>query len=253
MKWDLANYGDVWATGPQWFDCNWLQGMENHMDQAHVFILHQDSAQRGVEGLSTARGRIDSLKTLEYREVEFGIRRRQLHANGYDDIDLTIFPNAQRTYNHIGVRVPIDDTHMVRYSVWVDVKLDVTLEGPSEGLRKNGSDDAAGNRRRPPTSKSPAGAIHPVATYRMDGVQPQDLMALETQGPIADRTSERLATSDRGIVLFRSILKREIEKVQQGLDPLGVIRDPEQPPIDTYMQNWVDMIQQFPPAHVRTI
>jgi hypothetical protein len=87
----------------------------------------------------------------------------------------------------------------------------------------------------------------------MNGVQAQDLMALETQGAIADRTNERLATSDRGIVLFRTVLQREIDKVQQGLDPMGVIRDHEHPPSDTYMQNWVDMVQRFPPSHVRTL
>src|SRR5438552_7665181 len=34
----------------------------------------------------------------------------------------------------------------------------------------------------------------------------------ETVGLIADREHERLATSDRGIVFFRQLLKREIEK-----------------------------------------
>jgi hypothetical protein len=61
----------------------------------------------------------------------------------------------------------------------------------------------------------------------------QDHMAWETQGPIADRTSERLATSDRGVVMYREMVKREIARVQQGLDPLGVIRDPDHPIIDT--------------------
>ncbi len=56
----------------------------------------------------------------------------------------------------------------------------------------------------------------------------QDFMAWETQGPIADRTRERLATSDRGIVMLREMMKREIEKVRQGQDPKGVIRDPAQ-------------------------
>jgi 5,5'-dehydrodivanillate O-demethylase len=59
----------------------------------------------------------------------------------------------------------------------------------------------------------------------MDQVQAQDHMAWETQGPIADRTHERLATSDRGIVMLRELMKREIGKVQQGLDPLGLIRE----------------------------
>jgi 5,5'-dehydrodivanillate O-demethylase len=60
----------------------------------------------------------------------------------------------------------------------------------------------------------------------MDAVQAQDHMAWETQGAIADRTNERLGTADNGIVLLRAMLLREIAKVQQGNDPLGVVRDP---------------------------
>src|SRR5262249_741202 len=36
-----------------------------------------------------------------------------------------------------------------------------------------------------------------------------------------------LGASDRGVVLFRQMLRQQIERVQQGLDPLGIIRDPE--------------------------
>ena len=62
----------------------------------------------------------------------------------------------------------------------------------------------------------------------MNEVMAQDHMAWETQGVIADRSQERLATSDHGILLLREIMKREIEKVQRGQDPKGVIRDTAQ-------------------------
>jgi hypothetical protein len=58
-------------------------------------------------------------------------------------------------------------------------------------------------------------------------------MVWETQGAIPDRSVERLATSDRGVVLLRNVLKEQIGRVQQGLDPLGVIRDPDHEMIDT--------------------
>jgi len=70
----------------------------------------------------------------------------------------------------------------------------------------------------------------------MDSVQPQDHMAWETQGPIADRTRERLTSSDRGIVMLREVMMREMKRVQQGLDPMGVIRDPSQNTmVDTHL------------------
>ena len=78
----------------------------------------------------------------------------------------------------------------------------------------------------------------------MDLVQAQDHMAWETQGPIADRTRERLTSSDRGVVLLRQVTMREIQKVQDGQDPMGVVRDPRQNAtmVDT---NLTETIRQF--------
>jgi 5,5'-dehydrodivanillate O-demethylase len=58
-------------------------------------------------------------------------------------------------------------------------------------------------------------------------------MAWETQGAIPDRSVERLATSDRGVVLLRQVFKENIERVQRGEDPMGVVREPNHWMIDT--------------------
>jgi 5,5'-dehydrodivanillate O-demethylase len=59
----------------------------------------------------------------------------------------------------------------------------------------------------------------------MDRVWMQDYMAWETAGAVFDRTREHLASADRGILVFRKMLKGEIDKVKRGKDPMGVIRD----------------------------
>jgi 5,5'-dehydrodivanillate O-demethylase len=51
-------------------------------------------------------------------------------------------------------------------------------------------------------------------------------MAWETQGPIFDRSQELLGTTDRGIVMWRNLLRQQIERLQQGKEPDGMIRDP---------------------------
>jgi 5,5'-dehydrodivanillate O-demethylase len=51
-------------------------------------------------------------------------------------------------------------------------------------------------------------------------------MAWETQGPIADRAKEHLGEADRGVVMFRNLLRAQIHAVQVGHDPVGVNRDP---------------------------
>jgi 5,5'-dehydrodivanillate O-demethylase len=52
------------------------------------------------------------------------------------------------------------------------------------------------------------------------------MMAWVTQGEISDRTTERLGTSDQGVILFRNLLEENIAKVERGEDPIAVVRDP---------------------------
>jgi 5,5'-dehydrodivanillate O-demethylase len=50
-------------------------------------------------------------------------------------------------------------------------------------------------------------------------------MAWETQGSLTDRATEHLGAGDEGVIELRKLLREQIERVQQGFDPLGVIRD----------------------------
>src|SRR5262249_23618640 len=61
---------------------------------------------------------------------------------------------------------------------------------------------------------------------RVDNVNGQDMMAWITQGPIADRTGERLALTDQPVILLRRLWEEQIERLARGEDPLGVVRDP---------------------------
>ena len=63
--------------------------------------------------------------------------------------------------------------------------------------------------------------------YLVRYVYAQDVLAWETQGRIMERQSEHLASHDRGVTMYRNMLKREIKKVQAGEDPMWVLRDPE--------------------------
>jgi 5,5'-dehydrodivanillate O-demethylase len=54
----------------------------------------------------------------------------------------------------------------------------------------------------------------------------QDAMAWIGQGEIVDRTKEKLADSDRGIILWRELLSRQLRIVEDGGEPMNVFRDP---------------------------
>ena len=55
---------------------------------------------------------------------------------------------------------------------------------------------------------------------------PNDLEAQEGQRPIAIHALENLAHSDTGIVMLRRLLREQLQRVEQGLDPINTIRDP---------------------------
>ncbi len=59
----------------------------------------------------------------------------------------------------------------------------------------------------------------------------QDRVAQETQGAIADRTKEHLATSDQGILMLRKMIRESIDAVAQGKDPFGVFANRTSDPI----------------------
>jgi 5,5'-dehydrodivanillate O-demethylase len=232
---------DVWERGdgrreifiqPQ-LDCNWFQPMENSVDPAHLQILHQDTAGRGRQIGNTTRGLTDDVAKFDFCEVPYGIMKRRTYRNGMIDEHPLIFPNILRQGNCTQIRVPMDDTH---------TKIFFVRFFPNEdgGLVQE-EDDVPFEYIKP--YKNPPGALHPYTQFRMDEVQAQDHMAWETQGPIANRTTERLTSSDRGIILLRQIMMREIARVQQGQDPMGVIRDPARHVmIDTNLMNSIAQI-----------
>jgi 5,5'-dehydrodivanillate O-demethylase len=221
---------DVWARTDGWhwlralpqLDCNWLQAMENSVDTAHLHILHQELVTDGFKVESTTRGTIDNLAHYEVKEFDHGLLKQRVFKDGKIEEHPLLFPTVLRQANRTQIRVPIDDTHT--WIVYVHFVPDAAEPRPNK-------DEVPVNYRKP--FKNPLGARHPFAKFRLDEVDAQDFMAWETQGPILDRTRERLAVSDRGVVMYREMLKREINKVKQGLEPMNVFRDPDHPIIDT--------------------
>jgi 5,5'-dehydrodivanillate O-demethylase len=203
--------------------CNWFQMMENSVDPDHLQILHQEFIGRGRRPVSTTRGFIDDVEETESYIVPYGIMKRRIYKNGKVDDHPVVFPNILRQGNGTQIRVPLDDTHTLHVAVHFDPTEDGSIvedEGdpPVEYLAP---------------FKEPADASYPGARYTMHDVYAQDHMAWETQGPITNRAAEHLSHSDRGVHMLRQMMMDNIERLQRGEDPLGVIRDPDHEVIDT--------------------
>ena len=63
-------------------------------------------------------------------------------------------------------------------------------------------------------------------SYEERQKRPDDLEAQEGQRPIAIHALENLAHSDTGVVMLRRLLREQLQRVEQGLDPINTLRDP---------------------------
>jgi 5,5'-dehydrodivanillate O-demethylase oxygenase subunit len=205
--------------------CNWLQIMENSVDPIHTEWLHGKLFEFVNEknGITTAMSRHHA--KIAFDEFEHGLIKRRLMVGQSEDAadwrvgHPLVFPNMLAvssgepnwTYYFLQYRVPIDDTTTEHF--WYNAfTFPPGTEIPDHLLERATCFEA------PQRDES--------GEYPLQQVHAQDAMAWETQGPIAERDLESLGTTDRGLIVYRQMLLRELAKVQRGEDPVGVIRDP---------------------------
>ncbi|MCL6598124.1 MAG: Rieske 2Fe-2S domain-containing protein [Alicyclobacillus macrosporangiidus] len=201
--------------------CNWLQIMENSLDPTHLEWLHGRYFQyvferqgRPKESWPISRHHIK----IGFDVFEYGIIKRRILEGQTENCEdwavghPVVFPNMLRVGDYgahsFQIRVPMDDTHT--FHIWY------TCFVPDEGVEV--PEDY-------PISLYEAPLKDERGNFITDYIDGQDMMSWVTQGEIADRTTERLGTSDKGIILYRQLLLQELAKVERGEDPMGVIRD----------------------------
>jgi phenylpropionate dioxygenase-like ring-hydroxylating dioxygenase large terminal subunit len=197
-------------------NCNWLQAEENLMDALHTFWLH--TRHSGPQFPSQTYGL--NPDELKYEETEMGMRflltRKLPSGKWWELIWEMIMPlNVHLVYTEeaetervqaVSYCVPLDDTHQLGASIrW-------TPEG--------GQDQLTGREKLAPASRKDA-------SYEYTQRHPDDKEAVEGQGPMAVHGLEHLVTSDKGVILFRRILRQAIQAVHEGRDAKGILRRPE--------------------------
>jgi 5,5'-dehydrodivanillate O-demethylase len=215
-------------------DCNWVQPMENSVDPSHLYWLHgyrYGSGHLVDPKEQEARREAQYEEKHEFIPFEYGIMKRRITPRGVDEHPL-LFPTTLRHvsnerdgvrkqgYRHnVQIRVPLDDTHTRVYRVnFIPTATD-----------RSPADEDCAYELRPLKFQEGETSLPmdlPMTKYDTTIVGAQDSMAWETQGEITDRTQEHLGHADRGIVMFRKMLREQIEIVQKGGEPIGVIRDP---------------------------
>lgn len=200
--------------------CNWLQIAENNVDPVHIEFLHMmfTNYVRSRKGMSTVPLRRH--ERIDFEVFDYGIIKKRLWEGDREDTpEWTVghphlFPQTTMVSYHNGwvqlqIRTPVDDTNTNFYWYNCRPREAGKAANPEVPLWENPWKDEHGN-------------VIP------EQINAQDIMVLVSQGPIADRSTENLGETDKGILLYRRTLMQEMDKVVQGEDPLGVIRDPEQ-------------------------
>lgn len=240
------------------WQCNWLQAFEVGIDPAHPSFLHRflnDAALEAV-GENAAGRQFRSASAGEFQGGERWPMTRIMREFHQPDISFearpwglqltalrpmtpqlthvrvthAIFPQTfviplSETLTITQMHVPVDDTHTYWYSVFTSFAGPVDKEAmrrqrlafislpdyiPKAGRHNNWGFDADEQRS---------------TTYLGMGeedINVHDQWAVESMGPIQDRTREHLGTSDKVIMANRRMLLKAIETVQAGGTAPGV-------------------------------
>ena len=208
---------------------NWIALKENCMDPVHTYYLHtiatgaQFTEQFGI------------IPEIDYEETPIGMvymATRRVGDNVWVRLHDMIMPNIHivatitedgTKEKHFGApyfmnwAVPVDDSNLMEIG-WLIDNGEMRYDEETVKLLHFG---ALGDR-----------------PYEERQRRPGDYDAVVSQGPIGVHAREHLGTSDRGVAMFRRMLREGIQAVASGSDPMGLVRD-KSGPIRTYTQNAV--------------
>ena len=214
--------------------CNWLQVMDNVVDQVHEAFLHAQISgpqfldddgelleELGIEGEDDYWETPQGILCHEARRVGEHVWVRSIEYVCPNVVQLCALPHFPlddangeiQEYPVIATRwrVPVDDTNTVEFA-YVYSDFDAT---------------EAYFDKTWPADVSNAGGRDYEDMQRFPG----DYDAQVGQRPIAIHATEHLATSDRGVAMMRRMVREGIEAVERGDDPRGISRDAAALPI----------------------
>jgi phenylpropionate dioxygenase-like ring-hydroxylating dioxygenase large terminal subunit len=226
-------------------DCNWLQSLEVGIDPAHTSFLHRffhdEDPKQGYGKLfrdNSTDSEMPMTKIMrdfprpriEVEETEFGFRLltlREISAkNTHVRVTNLMFPNAfiipmSREMTITQWHVPIDDRKHYWYAIFTSFGAPVNkdemrrqrlelYELPDYIPRKNKTNNYG---------YDPDEQEHDTYTGMGADINVHDQWACESMGEIADRTQEHLGRSDKGIAVYRRLLRTAIDAVEKGERP----------------------------------
>lgn len=224
------------------FECNWLQALEVGIDPAHASYLHrffEDEDTSGSYGKQFRGASADSampitrvLREFERPEIsvettDYGLRltalRELSEQNTHVRVTNVVFPqafvipmSAEMTISQW--HVPVDDTHCYWFAIFTSFTTPVNKQQMREQRLKlyELPDYTSRRNKRNNYGFDVQEQLSATYTGMGDDINVHDQWAVESQGPIQDRTREHLGTTDKGIIAFRKMLVGAIEASLEG-------------------------------------
>jgi phenylpropionate dioxygenase-like ring-hydroxylating dioxygenase large terminal subunit len=224
------------------FECNWLQALEVGIDPAHASYLHRffededTSVSYGKQFRGTsADSEMPITKVLrEFDRPEIGVEqtayglrltalRKLSERNTHVRVTNVVFPqafvipmSAEMTISQW--HVPLDDTHCYWYAIFTSFTTPVNKQQMREQRLKlyELPDYTSRRNKRNNYGFDVREQLSATYTGMGDDINVHDQWAVESQGPIQDRTREHLGTTDKGIIAYRKMLVEAIEASLEG-------------------------------------
>lgn len=225
--------------------CSWAQVLEGSIDSAHSSSLHSSNmpTATGISGATATdsawfRPSADKSPRIEVQKTPFGfryvaIRRPIVDADKQDYVRMTLYvapftvhipPNNQ--YNLSQMLIPIDDVNTMFYWIaWHPTK------GISQDAWRRFCGAEIGKDVEPVTFRKIRNLENNFLQDReamragdftgIYGIPAQDMAMWESMGPIADRSQDRLGSSDKAIFTFRTMMHQAADAVSRGERAIG--------------------------------
>ena len=220
-----ADGNSIGGGGPPVIPCNWLQHYENLVDPFHVVVLHAAfSGTQFVEQMAlmpqvTWDNAPLGVKVTSLRQLPDGTLLRRISEAALPTLRVIPSPRIGRygRVESIGWVLPMDDHHFRIYTAG----------------RVMASGDLVRVRSRL------NGKLWEELSQEEHRAFPGDYEAQVSQGPVTCHSEEHLASSDRGIVMLRRLLQRQLDALRDGQDPAGISFDAGAPPVSFEASNYL--------------
>ena len=244
---EIYEYPDTdYAAHGFHFACNWLQVHENCCDPFHATWLH---ARHSGTQFAEAWG---AWPVLRWRETPNGMITETTRRNGenvwFDSVDV-VMPNLRCTGDlwEDATRIKaFRRTALTLYAVPIDDTNTLFI-----GLRLfNKSTDQYGNGQKELCGRETAdypgqSGLRPHEERQRT---PGDWEANTGQRPIAVHQLEHLQPTDRGVSMFRRLLRKGIRAVQEGDRSVDIKNNPPRKPDGTIPNFQFDTVLRIPPV-----